>query len=157
MESNSESEEMNNKLQDYQVVDTLGKSVPELIVKVYNGAIGSLRQAADYYKDEDFQLGYEKMERAKKFIVHLYTTLDEEKGGDIAKNLSKLYAFIIEQINFVQATKDVSLIEDCVTVLNNIREGWVQLAENLKNKGTDEQPEEQPHSKLPAKSVSISV
>nr|MBN2276228.1 flagellar protein FliS [candidate division Zixibacteria bacterium] len=123
---------MQKGLQNYKAVDTLGKSAPELVVKVYDGAIGNLREAVACYRENEFDAAQGKMEKAKKFVVHLYTTLDEEKGGEIARNLSRLYAFVIEQINFVEATKELSLIEDSIIVLNNIREGWVQLAEEYK-------------------------
>jgi flagellar protein FliS len=125
---------MNEKLQNYQAADILGKSGPELVVKVYDGAIGSMNGAIENYNAQDFESGYEAMEKAKKFIIHLYTTLDKDRGGDIAENLAKLYAFIVEQINFVQATKDLSKIADSVQILQNIREGWVQLAQDVKGK-----------------------
>ncbi|MCX6828986.1 MAG: flagellar protein FliS [candidate division Zixibacteria bacterium] len=125
---------MNEKLQNYQAADILGKSGPELVVKVYDGAIGSMNNAVENYKAQDYESGYEAMEKAKKFIVHLYTTLDKDRGGDIAENLAKLYAFIVEQINFVQATKDLTKITDSVQILQNIREGWVQLAQDVKGK-----------------------
>ena len=73
------------------------------------------------------------MEKAKKFLVHLYTTLDEEKGGDIAQNLSRLYAYLIERVNFIEATKDIKTIEECKGILQNIREGWVGLAHQKKS------------------------
>jgi len=146
---------MKEKIRNYQLVATLGKSAPELIVKVYDGAIGNLEQASEYYGREDFQRGYEKMETARKFIVHLYTTLDLEKGGEIAAKLSQLYAFIVEKIDIVQATKDISAIRNSIEILSNIREGWVQLAKNLKNK--TESAEETAAPERQVGSISISI
>jgi flagellar protein FliS len=125
---------MRNKLRSYQTVDTLGKSSAELVVKVYEGAISCLNEAIRQYQAENIPRGYEELEKAKKFIVHLYTTLDEKKGGDIAKKLSQLYAFIMEQLNLAQVRPDLSTVENSITILNNLREGWVQLAENYGRK-----------------------
>jgi len=100
---------------------------------VYDGAIDNLRKAAEHYKTGKMQDGFEAMEKAKRFVVHLYTTLDEEKGGDIAANLSAIYAYIIERMNFVQATKDIKTINESIDLLSNIREGWVGLAEQVKS------------------------
>jgi flagellar protein FliS len=146
---------MNQKIQKYQDMDTLGKSVPELIIKVYDGAIQNLNSALDFYRKEDFQKGYEASEKAKKFIVHLFTSLDNEKGGDIAKNLSKLYAFIVERINFIQATKDIASIEDSIAILSNVRDGWMQLAKNMKGKPIS--PNGTNSGNAQTKSMSISV
>lgn len=125
---------MKDKLKSYQTVDTLGKSSADLVVKVYDGAISDLNKAIKHYQKNKIPQGYEALEKAKKFIVHLYTTLDEEKGGDIAQKLSQLYAFIIEQLNIAQTMRNLSAIEDSVVILSNLREGWMQLAEGHGNK-----------------------
>lgn len=124
---------MDEKLSQYRKSETENKTVPELIVMVYDGAIDNLKKAVELYKAEKMQDGYEAMEKAKRFVVHLYTTLDEEKGGDIAANLSDMYAYIIERMNFVQATKDIKTIKESIDLLSNIREGWVGLAAQVKS------------------------
>ena len=124
---------MDEKLNQYRKSETENKSVPELIIMVYDGAIDNLKKAVELYKAEKMQDGYEAMEKAKRFVVHLYTTLDEEKGGEIAANLSAMYAFIIERMNFVQATKDIKTINESIDLLSNIKEGWVGLAEQVKS------------------------
>lgn len=146
---------MDAGIKNYLTVDTLGKSKLELVVRVYDGAVQNLQMALDAYGQEKWQIGYDYLEKAKKFMVHLYTTLDEEKGGDIANKLAQLYAFIIEQINFVQATKELSKIEDSKTALNNIREAWVQLAEKEKNRGGNSK--KNPHQDRPTKGISYSA
>ena len=123
---------MNGKLKQYQVSETLSKSVPELIIMVYGGAVDSLKNAAEYFKDNNYQGGYEAIEKAKKFMVHLYTTLDMNRGGEIAANLSNLYAFLIERMNFIQATKDIQTIDNSIEILENIKEGWIGLADQKK-------------------------
>jgi len=135
---------MNRKIQSYQASDTLGKSVPELIIKVYDGAISNLGEASRFYQREEITLGYDAIEKAKRFIVHLYTTLDMEKGGEIADRLSKLYVFILEQINIAQATGDQKILNESMTILKNIREGWSQLSEQTKRK--PENPASEPPS-----------
>ena len=125
---------MNQKVQSYITSDTLGKSVPELIIKVYDGAINNLSDASRFYQSEELTRGYDALEKAKRFIVHLYTTLDMEKGGEIADRLSKLYVFILEQINIAQATGNQNIMKESMVILKNIREGWSQLAEHTRKK-----------------------
>jgi flagellar protein FliS len=120
---------MKTKIGDYQTIDTLGKSQIGLVIKVYEGAIVNLKTAMQYYRENERSQGYKTLERAKKFLVHLYTTLDEGKGGEIAANLARLYAYIIEQINFVQATGEIAHLDDIIMILNNVKEGWVELAQ----------------------------
>ncbi len=124
---------MDEKLSQYRKSETENKSVAELIIMVYDGAIDNLKKAAKHYETEKMQDGFESMEKAKRFVVHLYTTLDEEKGGEVAANLSAMYAYLIERMNFVQSTKDIKTINDSIDILSNIKEGWIGLAEQEKS------------------------
>jgi len=118
---------MNGQIKEYQTTDTLGKSQIELVVQVYDGAISSYKQAIESYSREEFQDGFEQLERGKKFMTHLYTTLDLDKGGEVAASLGKLYAFVINQTQMAESTKDISLLESNIEILDNLRSGWQEI------------------------------
>jgi flagellar protein FliS len=118
---------MSAKLDTYKLADTSGKSQLELLIQVYDGAIRSFTEARRCYGAEEAAQGYEHMEQARRFITHLYTTLDFERGGDIAQNLSKLYVHLLNEISVIEAAKDLGQIDDNVRVLTNLREGWVGI------------------------------
>lgn len=120
---------MNDNVAAYRKTGTLGNSQLDLIIQVYDGAISNMNAAAQAYRNEDDSAGRESLEKAKKFVTHLYTTLDSEKGGDIAEQLGKMYAFVINEINVIEGTKDLQKIDDNMTVLKNLRLGWVGLKE----------------------------
>jgi flagellar protein FliS len=120
---------MNDKLDTYKTIDTMGKSQVELILQVYDGAIKAFSDAREQYKDKKLEDGYEQMEKARRFIVHLYTTLNMSEGGEIAANLGRLYSYIITQIDVSEATKDLSRIDDNIKILENLRGSWVALRE----------------------------
>jgi len=132
---------MDGKVGAYRRVDTEGKSQLELIVQVYDGAIDSMRKAGGHYRNEQWQPGYDELERSRRFLTHLYTTLNHEKGGDIAKELGKLYAWVINQINVAQGTKDLAVIDDSISILTNLREGWLGLKEQQASEKPTAQPE----------------
>ncbi len=121
---------MDGKLNTYQQVETSTKTQLDLILKVYDGAIKAFKDASEYYQKEELNEGYEQLERSRKFITHLYTTLDMDKGGEVAQNLSQLYVYVINQINVAEATKDLKIIDECVSILNNVRSGWKDLKDN---------------------------
>jgi flagellar protein FliS len=118
---------MANKLKEYQRADTMGKSHLDLLIQVYDGAISSFQNARQAYRDQDNQKGYEHLEKGRRFLTHLYTTLDYDQGGEIAENLGKLYTFLISQIEIVQATKDISKLQNSIKVLENLKTGWAGL------------------------------
>jgi flagellar protein FliS len=102
----------------------MGQSQLDLVLKVYDGACAAYEAAEQAYRNEDFDAGYEQMERVRRFVTHLYTTLDHEKGGEVAENLAKVYAYLINQIDVIEGTKDLTAIESSLKCLSNIREGW---------------------------------
>ncbi len=127
---------MDGRLGTYRTMETTTKSQIELILQVYDGAITSLKNASQALSDNRRQSADEELERAKRFLTHLYTTLDFDKGGEIALQLGQLYAFLINQTNVVMATKDLSLLDDNVNILSNIRQGW----QGIKDRETKQPP-----------------
>lgn len=128
---------MKTTAETYRIQETHGKSQLELILKVYDGALAAYRAARECYCREDYTAGYAEMEKGKKFVVHLHTTLDAERGGEVAENLGRLYSFVVAETSVVEATKDLSEIDDIITVLMNLREGWSSLEQQdaKKHKG----------------------
>lgn len=129
---------MTADVNEYQKADILGKSQLELIIQVYDGAIAAFNAASEAYRGDDNSGGYEHLEKAKRFVTHLYTTLDAERGGEIAERLGKLYAFVINQTTSIQATKDLKQIDDNITILANLRSAWVELKDREKETSPSE-------------------
>ena len=123
---------MNKGFSVYQQNDTMAMSQLDLILTVYRGAIRLLKQAKSDFENQRLNEGRTAIEKARKCIVHLYTTLDMEKGEQIAEKLGHLYAFMIEQLDVAVANKSLDLIDDVASLLNTIKEGW----EGLKEQGT---------------------
>ena len=133
---------MSNNVNEYKKTNTLGKSQIDLIIQVYDNAILNFQKTKDYYSKEEFENGHKYIDKAKTILTHLYTTLDMDKGGDIATQLSKLYAFIINQINIIEATKDIGQIDDIITIMENLRKGWTGLKEQQAQQKPQEDKQE---------------
>jgi len=116
----------------YKEINTMGMSQLDLILTVYRGAINYLKQAQSSYETGKPMDGRTFCDRARRCIVHLYTTLDMEKGEGIAAQLAKLYAFMIEQLDMAMARQSVSGLGEIIDNLETIKEGW----ENLKERET---------------------
>ncbi len=91
---------------------------------VYGGAIQAMAEAETAFRDGNREVGREKIDRARKFVTHLYTTLDNDRGGEIAERLGHLYVFIIERLQVAQASSDGEALVDLRVILENLRSGW---------------------------------
>jgi flagellar protein FliS len=120
---------MNKGFSTYQENSTMGMSQLDLILMVYRGAISLLDQAKSDFSAQQFTSGRTACDKARKCIVHLYTTLDMEQGGEIAQNLGRLYAYMIEQLDVAVASKSEELLDSIIGFLKTIKEGWDGLKE----------------------------
>ena len=115
---------MNKQLATYQRAQVNGASQRDLIVMCYKGGIKYLVDSRQKLEAGDINGFSELIEKAHRVIVHLYTTLDMEKGGEIAEKLAELYAFLINQIYLLNATKSVDLFDGIIGVMTTLKEGW---------------------------------
>ena len=120
---------MDKKIGAYRRADTEGKSQIDLILMVYDGAIRAFEAASEKYEAGDTNSGFEEMEKAKRFVTHLYTTLDTKQGGEVAENLGKLYVYVLSQSYLVESTKNIEQLNAIVEILRNLRTGWTELKE----------------------------
>ena len=120
---------MKGKIDAYRHADTMGKSPLELVLMVYDGAIRAMRTAAEHYRHGRPQSGRDEVMKAGRMVTHLYATLDAEKGGQVAASLGKMYAWVINQLQLVDATKDAEQLESAARVMDNLRSGWADLRE----------------------------
>ena len=118
---------MDGKIAAYRTADTMGKSQIDLILMVYDGALKALRTATQAYRDDDADAGYEEMGKVEKFVTHLYSTLDMDKGGEVAANLAKMYVWVITQTHIIRATKDLEQLDAVAAVLENLRSAWAEI------------------------------
>lgn len=102
----------------------MGMSQLDLILMVYGGTINYLNQAKIDFQESRLAKGRDACDKARNCMVHLYTTLDMEKGEQIAEHLGYLYAHIIEQIDLCVASKSVEKLDNIIGVLSTIKEGW---------------------------------
>ena len=115
---------MKSALATYQRNQVAGMGQRDLILLLYNGALKFLEQARSELDNERTDVFADKVERVHRIIYHLYTTLDFDKGRDIATRLGQLYSFIISQLYILNSTRNVDIINDLSAILTDLRDGW---------------------------------
>jgi flagellar protein FliS len=121
---------MRKGLNTYREINTMGMSQVDLILTVYRGAIGFVESATTAFEAGKTAEGQAACERIRRCLVHLYTTLDMEKGQAIAAKLGQLYAYMIEQLDLAAASGSTKILGDVARMLTTIKEGWESLKES---------------------------
>ncbi|MFN3691173.1 MAG: flagellar export chaperone FliS, partial [Fimbriimonadales bacterium] len=73
-------------------------SPARLIVMLYDGAIRFINEALAAMRQRDYETKNAQLQRAQKILAELISSLDFDKGGEIAENLFRLYTYMYNQL-----------------------------------------------------------
>ncbi len=59
-----------------------------------------------------------------RIVEGLKTSLDAEKGGEIAENLDSLYDYITRRLLEANVSNDVAILDEVTKLLEEIKAGW---------------------------------
>ncbi|MBN1818882.1 MAG: flagellar export chaperone FliS [Sedimentisphaerales bacterium] len=117
-----------NTVSLYEETAVLTQDKGRLIVLLYDGAIKFLHQAEAACRQNDMERKGRLISRAQDIIFELNTVLDLEAGGEIARNLRKLYNFMWRHLSQANASGDSAMLEEVIRLLETLKRGWQAVA-----------------------------
>ena len=96
----------------------------QLILMLYDGALDNLMKAKGCMERKDFAGKGEALGKAITIIGGLQGFLDMEKGGDVAKNLDRLYEYMGVRLYDATLTNDIAIVDEVAGLLKTVKEGW---------------------------------
>ncbi len=120
----------------YKTEQYVTTSQGKLIIMLYDGAIRFLQEAIKAIAENDPVNRGHYLGRAEKIIAELNQSLDMKKGAEVAKNLSRLYTYMLEQILICNARGEVKVVRDTIVpILMDLKDAW----EHIVNKTAPQQ------------------
>lgn len=125
--------------QAYQTASVTTSNQKQLIIMMYDGMDRFLSKSVKAIKEGDIESAHTYLHRTGQILLELLSTLREDKGGEIAANLKRIYVFCYEQVVIANLKKDIRMIRGIQEVLANLRGAWKQIgAKDVSlNAGTD--------------------
>ena len=111
------------------------------IVMLYDGVIKRLGEAKAAIGDNRIEDRYNSVVKAYNIINGLHCHLDFEAGGEIATLLDQYYSYILHRLTEINVTNDLSICDELIARLREMRASWAQIADTSGN-GPQTQPEE---------------
>ena len=99
----------------------------KLIVMLYDGAIKQAGFAVEYIKQNEIEKTHKALVKAKNIVTELMASLNLEKGGEVAKNLQSLYAYMFSQLIEANMNKDTKPVITVLGLLKELRVAWVHI------------------------------
>ena len=108
----------------------------KLIVMLYEEAVRQLGTAISYFgADNKVEPGnIEKLNnciiKTQDILTELMTSLDMDKGGEIAKNLMALYVFFNKELLDANIKRDKGKIESVHRMMDELTNAWITAVES---------------------------
>ena len=115
--------------QKYLAQQVMSASPAKLVAMLYDRAITLLHEAAKAIEAGDIEHRWRANSKATEIIGELWQALDMEAGGKIAKNLNRLYGFMMMRLTMIDVENNAQAARDVIGLLEPLRRSWNELAE----------------------------
>ena len=112
----------------YRATQIQASSPLERVVLLYDGAIRFIDAAREAIGRKDIRARRIALGRTIAIVGELKSTLDMERGGEVAASLDALYAFVTRRLLDAARQQQVTPLDECRRVLDTLREGWREAA-----------------------------
>ncbi len=113
--------------QQYQRAQIETASPTHLIILLYDGAIKFCSRAIEGMQKKDIELQHNNLVKVQKIVAELMGSLDKEAGGEIADNLFRLYAHMLQELVAANLYDKIEQVENVKHMLEELRETWQQI------------------------------
>ena len=103
----------------------------KLIAMLYQGALLAIASARNGMMRKDIAAKGMAISKATLIIDDgLNASLDKEVGGELAKNLSSLYDYMISRLVAANLNNDMAALDEVARLLADLKEAWENIRPN---------------------------
>lgn len=119
-------------LNAYRRTDVVTANRETLLLMMYAGAIRFLKTAIAAMEKGDLGEKTKFIMKTQDIVNELRATLNFEIGGEIAKNLEMLYAYVAQRLIDGTVDKDPKPLNEALSILQTLNDAWEQAIATLK-------------------------
>lgn len=123
-----------NPWKSYRETATLTASPGQIVLMLYDGAIASLERSLPGFSHSDpaesNMIIHNNLQRARNIIRELNLSLDMKQGGEIARELRRLYDYFERRLWESNLKKNSSGVGEVIRHLSEIRNAWATMLTN---------------------------
>jgi flagellar secretion chaperone FliS len=115
------------RLANHYLKEQLETASPEqILLMLYDGAIKFLRIAKNAMAAKDLEKCHNHLIKTQNILTELMTSLNFELGGEVARNLYKLYDYYIWSLVQANIHKDPKPVDEVLEHLKGLKQTWEQ-------------------------------
>jgi len=112
----------------YRATQVESRSQLELVVLLYDGLVRFLTEGREAIARRDLHAKRTAIARGLAILGHLQSTVDRDRGGDIAVQLLSLYGYISRRIVDANVKLDVEPLDEALRLIAPLRDAWTEIA-----------------------------
>lgn len=118
--------------QSYQALAIQTASPGKLILMLFDGALRFIETskqgfASPHENLKRPELIHNSLTKVSDILLELQSSLNLEKGGELAQTLYRLYAYMLEQVTKANLQKEPSFVLEVEKLLKPIRDAWAEM------------------------------
>jgi flagellar secretion chaperone FliS len=126
----------NSKLAAYQSVSAHGNVAAadshRLVQMLMDGVMERLATARGCVERRDLARMAKLLHSCVTLLTELRGSLNVSKGGELARNLSELYDYMMRQLMRANSEGKVEYIKEVASLLSEVREAWVAIGPEVR-------------------------
>ncbi|MFW5807523.1 MAG: flagellar export chaperone FliS [Spirochaetota bacterium] len=119
-----------NPYDQYKQTQVNTASQGKLIVMLYDGIIRFLKIAAENMVPKTYDVANNTIIRAQDILTELTSSLNMDKGGEIANNLLSLYIYFKKRLLEANMQKDADILKEVIDHTVTLRDAWNEVSAN---------------------------
>ena len=117
--------------QNSQDLDVLSATPMQLVRMLYVGAIGSIQSACDHLSNGDIRERSRQITKACSIIEELTLSLDKERGGQVALDLTELYVYLHKRLIAANIEQQMEPMIEVKRLLETLLEAWREVPDAI--------------------------
>jgi len=98
-----------------------------IVSLLFDGAVNFLKVARGKMEQHDIAGKGIYLGKVTAIVGELNNSLDMEQGGEIARNLRRLYDFVLDRLLKANLKNDQAALNEAERVLETLRSGWKEM------------------------------
>ena len=116
----------------YKKTSVQTASKEQILLMLYQAAIKNCKKAIESIENKDIAAKGVFIGKLQDIIIELNNSLDFEVGGDVARELSSLYDYMIYSSTQANIKIEKEPLEGVLNVLNTLYDGWANAVRSLR-------------------------
>lgn len=113
-----------SQVASYREMEILSASPERLVVLLFDHLVVQLHRVRNAIDANDVTLRTVSLSKARGIVSELLSTLDFDKGGNIARDLGSLYRFLLGEMAEVGTQRNARHVERLTQIAESLREGF---------------------------------